>query len=199
MIEASAQEARAEFKRFMRQGVREASFARQHPEAMLPLLQRYHPEAMEAVYSLSGFRDISGAHIVMLGARKVLQFPRRLGVGICFEEVEVDPALGERAARLCEHIGYYGAFELEFIMCDGQALLIDFNGRFYNQLAFDMARGLDQAGLVYAGALGNEEEVARQVSAARARGGDRRDGILQSTRVGGNGRRTAYLWCHVSR
>lgn len=163
-------QARAEYDRLMRLGMHDSTFARQHPEAMLPLLQRYHPEAMEGVYSLSGFRDISGAHFVIRGARKVLQFPRRLGIGLCFEETDVDPVLADRAERLCERIGYYGAFELEFILCGGRALLIDFNGRFYNQLAFDIARGLDQARLVYAGAIGDEEQIARLISAVPARG-----------------------------
>ena len=170
VVEVGTQDVRAEFDRLMREGVHDVGFARQNREAMLPLLQRYHPESMESVYSLSGFRDISGAHIVMRGARKVLQYPRRLGVGICFEETPVGPFLAERAARLCERIGYYGAFELEFILSEGRALLIDFNGRFYNQLAFDMARGLNQAELVYAGATGNEEEVRRLVSASSTRG-----------------------------
>jgi hypothetical protein len=47
---------------------------------------------------------------------------------------------------LCERIGYYGAFELEFVVTQGRMLLIDFNGRFYNQLAF----GMDLPKLVYA-------------------------------------------------
>jgi predicted ATP-grasp superfamily ATP-dependent carboligase len=131
---------------------------------MLPMFQRYHPEGMEAIYSLSGFRDMSGKHVAMLGAQKVLQRPRRLGVGLCFEEAPLDPDLAARAIRLCEHIGYYGVFELEFIHCGGQALLIDFNGRFYNQMLFDMARGLDLPGLAYAAMIGHDTDVARLAS-----------------------------------
>ena len=43
-------------------------------------------------------------------------------------------------------------------------LLIDFNGRFYNQLAFDIARGMDLPGMVYASAIGATEELERLVS-----------------------------------
>jgi len=145
-------------------GAHDPEFAKRFPEVVLPMLQRYHPEAMEAVYSLSGFRDITGKQITMLGARKVLQHPRRLGVGLCFEEAEVVPEIAVRAALLCERIGYYGAFELEYIMSGGRALLIDFNGRFYNQMAFDIKRGLDLPGLVHAAAVGDNSRVETLVS-----------------------------------
>jgi D-aspartate ligase len=158
----------AEYDRLTAQTAQDTEFARRYPEAMLPMFQRYHPEGMTAIYSLSGFRDISGKHVAMLGARKVLQRPRRLGVGLCFEEAPLHPDLASRAVQLCERIGYYGVFELEFIYCGGQALLIDFNGRFYNQMLFDMARGLDLPGLVYAAAMGNEADVARLVSSMPA-------------------------------
>ena len=130
----------------------------------MPMLQRYHPEAMKKIYSLSGFRDMSGSHVVMQAALKILQQPRHLGIGLCFEEAEVIPDLAQQTIWLCERIGYYGAFELEFIVAQGRMLLIDFNGRFYNQLAFDIARGMDLPGMVYAGATGATEELERLVS-----------------------------------
>jgi predicted ATP-grasp superfamily ATP-dependent carboligase len=119
---------------------------------------------MKKIYSLSGFRDMSGSHVVMQAALKILQQPRHLGIGLCFEEAEVIPDLAQQTIRLCERIGYYGAFELEFIVAQGRMLLIDFNGRFYNQLAFDIARGMDLPGMVYAGAIGATEELERLVS-----------------------------------
>ena len=84
---------------------------------------------------------------------------------MCFEEADVVPELAERTVRLCERIGYYGAFEVVFILCRGRPLLIDFNGRFYNQLAFDIARGMDLPSLVYAASTGQADEVARLTSA----------------------------------
>jgi D-aspartate ligase len=151
----------AEYDRFIAQDVYGAEISRRFPEATQPMIQRYHPEAMESIYSLSGFRDESGKHIALLGAVKVLQRPRRLGIGLCFESAAVDPELAAKAARLLERIGYYGVFELEFIRCRDRALLIDLNGRFYNQIVFDIARGMDLPRLAYAGATGNQAEIAR--------------------------------------
>jgi hypothetical protein len=72
IIDAIARDGRREYDRMLRQVSHDHSFARQFPETMLPMLQRYHPEAMDVVLSLSGFRDVSGSHVVMLGAHKVL-------------------------------------------------------------------------------------------------------------------------------
>ena len=62
--------------------------------------------------------------------------------------------------------GYFGMFEAEFIRLPGRSLLIDINGRLYNQLAFDVARGLPLPTLFYQGALGNDEAVAAATVAA---------------------------------
>ena len=165
VIDAAVTDGRVEYERLRAPGAHDQSFARAYPEVMFPLLQRYCPEATDAVLSVSGFRDITGAHVVMRGANKVLQRSNQLGVGLCFEDAEVAPDLAGQVKRLCERIGYYGAFELEFIVSEGSPLLIDFNGRFYNQLAFDVARGLDLPCLVYAGATGNTDDVRRLTSA----------------------------------
>ena len=169
VVDTDTTDGQAAYEFFLRQSSHEHEFARRFPETMLPMVQRYHPEAMRAVFSLSGFRDVSGAHVVMLGAHKVLQHPRKIGVGLCFEEAAVVPELADQTLRLCERIGYYGAFEVEFIFSNGEPLLIDFNGRFYNQLAFDIARGMDLPRLVYAAAIGDLNEVRRLTSALQPR------------------------------
>lgn len=151
------------YDKLLRQAGHDNHFVKRFPEATMPMLQRYYPEAMDHIYSLSGFRDRSGKHVVMRAAVKILQRPRRLGIGLCFEEANVIPALAERTLRLCERIGYYGAFELEFIASRDRMMLIDFNARLYNQLAFDIARGMDIPGLVYACATGRAEELSRLV------------------------------------
>ena len=97
----------------------------------------------------------------MRAARKILQHPRGVGIGLCFEPTTVDPLLAEQTKRLCERIGYFGVFELEFIFAEGKAMLIDFNGRFYHQIALDIARGMELPALAYAAATGNQTEVAR--------------------------------------
>ena len=151
------------YDKLLRQAHRDNHFIRRFPEAALPMLQRYHPEATDQIYSLSGFRDISGKYVAMRAALKILQRPRRIGIGLCFEESEVIPALAEQTLRLCERIGYFGAFELEFILSRGRMMLIDFNGRIYNQVAFDIARGMDLPMLVYAGATGRSDELVRLI------------------------------------
>jgi predicted ATP-grasp superfamily ATP-dependent carboligase len=97
----------------------------------------------------------------MRAARKILQQPRRAGIGLCFEPTLVDPLLADLTKRLCERIGYYGVFELEFIVAEGKAMLIDFNGRFYHQMALDIARGMDLPALACAAATKNQAEVTR--------------------------------------
>jgi D-aspartate ligase len=156
------------FDQIVNAGSHDPNFARNHPEVMLPMLQVYHPEAGERVYSLSGFRDRTGLKTAILAAVKVMQRPRDLGVGLCFEEAAVDCALASKILSLCERIGYFGVFEAEFIQTGGRSLLIDFNGRFYNQLSLDIARGLDLPRLVYASATGQDDKVDALISAFRA-------------------------------
>lgn len=134
--------------------------ADERPELAQPMLQRYYAEAAEGIYSLSGFRSNGGEHPLMLGAVKVLQRPRRLGIGLCFESAAIPEVVREGATRLLEVLGYYGVFEIEFIHVGGRYLLIDMNPRFFNQMQLDVARGLDLPRLAYAAAIGDEEELA---------------------------------------
>jgi D-aspartate ligase len=142
--------------------------AARFPDWTWPMIQRYHPEAIERVYSLAGFRDRSGGNVIMRAAEKVLQQPRQLGTGLCFERAPVDAGLAEGVRRLLANIEYFGVFEAEFIRLADRALLIDLNGRLYNQLAFDIARGLPMPTLFYEGALGHDQAVAALLSAVPA-------------------------------
>lgn len=157
--------AKREYDEFARDNVYCGPVADRRPELLQPMLQRYYPGATKWIYSLSGFRAAKGGDLALLGAVKVLQRPRRMGIGLCFEHAPVDSILAARTARLLETIGYYGVFELEFMRAGDRLLLIDMNPRFYNQLALDVARGLRLPSLAYAAALGNEAEVARLVAA----------------------------------
>jgi len=121
-----------------------------------PILQRFCESAEGGIHSLSGFVDREGA---LLGARasiKVLQRPKRIGIGLCFESTPVDPRLADAAVRLCRELGYFGIFEAEFIVEGGRAMLIDFNPRFYGQMGFEDARGLPLALFAMLGAMGDE-------------------------------------------
>lgn len=149
------------YTQFMQQNRYAADFLARHPSVHWPMLQRFYPEAAEAIYNLSGFIDETGKIFALKASRKVLQQPRRLGVGLCFEEDEVYQPLAEKLLALCKRVGYFGAFEVEFIQtkADNQFVLTDFNPRFYGQMAFDIARGLPLPELVYYAALGDHERV----------------------------------------
>ena len=140
------------------------------PGVVRPLIQVYLSSAVQSIYNLSGFVDETGDLFVVRASRKVLQRPRLLGVGLCFEEAEVDDLLAEKIRALCRRVGYYGVFEVEFIDSEGEYLLIDFNPRYYGQMAFDIARDLPLPLLTYHAALGRRAELRAAVERARARG-----------------------------
>ena len=159
VVESHEHRLQAIFDSYMKDRSTNSEFAKRSPSTLTPVVQRYYPKAVENVYSLCGFRERAGGGVILRAARKVLQHPRRIGVGLCFEPAPVDPLLADQTRRLCEHLGYYGVFELEFIFAEEKAMLIDFNGRFYHQLAFDIARGMELPALAYAAATGNQAEV----------------------------------------
>lgn len=157
---------RAAYARFVEADRHSASLTEAFPDAARPMLQEFHATAAEDVYSLAGFVSEAG-EMVVLGARKVLQRPRRMGIGLCFEVAPVDEALAERARALCLRVGHAGVVELEFIRAGGRALLIDMNPRFYGQMALDIARGLPLAELAYAQAVGDATGLSRLLARAR--------------------------------
>jgi predicted ATP-grasp superfamily ATP-dependent carboligase len=132
-----------------------------------PLAQAFVESAARGIYGLSGFIDETGELYVARASRKVLQWPRRLGMGLCFEEAEVHPRLADDVARLCRHAGYCGAFEVEFLESRGRYQLIGVNPRFYGQMAFDVSRGLDLPRLVYLGATGDRSGLRSELEQAR--------------------------------
>jgi predicted ATP-grasp superfamily ATP-dependent carboligase len=99
---------------------------------------------------------------------KVLQRPRKVGIGLCFEARPLDDALLGKLAALCKEVGYHGAFEVELIADGDRRLLIDFNPRFFSQMAFDIARGVPIPLFAYMAARGDEAELERKLEAARA-------------------------------
>jgi predicted ATP-grasp superfamily ATP-dependent carboligase len=160
-VESSGHRVQSIFDSYMKDLSTNSELAKQYPSSMAPLIQKYYPQVAENVYSLSGFRESVGGGVIMRAARKILQQPRSIGIGLGFEPAAIDPILADKTKQLCERIGYYGVFELEFILADGKAMLIDFNGRFYHQIAFDIARGMELPALSYAAATGNQAEVNR--------------------------------------
>jgi D-aspartate ligase len=139
-----------------------------HPELERPMLQEYHPETEEHIDSVAGFIDASGQIFAARAAIKLLQQPRRLGVGVCFEDAPLDPATADAIVALCRNIGYFGVFEAEFIANGNHRLLIDFNPRYYNQMGFEVARGLPLPLLVHAAACGDEQWLRTMALRAQA-------------------------------
>ena len=141
-----------------------------HPDIAEPMFQEYLSAAETNIFSLSGFVNEEGA-IVARGAMKVLQRPRKVGIGLCFEGRALDGLEGklvEKIAALCKHVGYHGAFESEFIVDGDRRLLIDFNPRFYSQMGFDIARGLSLPLLVWHSAKNETAKVEEELARARA-------------------------------
>lgn len=145
-----------------------ALLASRIPDADQPMLQAYHHEAAKRIYSVAGFVDRDGS-VTALAARKVLQRPRRLGIGLCFEALSLERPIVDGLARLARRAGYHGVFEAELIESDGHHLLIDFNPRFYGQMAFEIDRGLPLPLIAYEAALGRSDaldEARRRLAAA---------------------------------
>jgi hypothetical protein len=99
---------------------------------------------------------------------KVLQRPRKVGIGLCFEGRPVEQGLVDTLAALCRKIGYRGVFESEFIVHGKKRLLIDFNPRFYSQMGFDISRGLPLPMLAWHSARGERNRVKAELDRARA-------------------------------
>lgn len=137
------------------------------PEAAVPMIQAYHRDRADRILTISGFVDETQRHFVARASRKILQSPRGLGVGIGFDSRPLDPALAAAVQRLCAAAGFYGVFDVE-LLGEVEPLLIDFNPRLYNQVSFEVARGLPSPWLVYLGATGRREELAVEVARARA-------------------------------
>jgi D-aspartate ligase len=131
------------------------------------MLQEYLSAAETQIFSVSGFVGRDG-EIIARGAMKVLQRPRKVGIGLCFEGRKVDDELVEKLSLLCTDVGYHGAFESEFIVYGKRKLLIDFNPRFYSQMGFDIARGLSLPMLVWHSARGELDRVKDELARARA-------------------------------
>jgi len=139
----------------------------QFPDAGRPMIQAYLADAAERIYVLAAFVDRSGSLFAARAGMKIFQRPRRLGIGLCFQEAPLDQDIADGVRRLALSAGYYGLLQLEFIRVGERYLLIDYNPRFYNQLAFDVARGLHLPMIVYAAALGATDDVRRLVEASQ--------------------------------
>jgi predicted ATP-grasp superfamily ATP-dependent carboligase len=138
-----------------------------HPDIAEPMVQEYLTAAETCIFSVSGFVGKDGS-IVARAAMKVLQRPRKVGIGLCFEGRAIEPVLVDKLSALCRKIGYHGTFESEFIVDGDRRLLIDFNPRFYSQMGFDIARGVPLPMMVWHAARGEQHELDGELARARA-------------------------------
>ena len=120
-----------------------------------PMLQEFLPGAAAHIVSIAGYASARHERAVLRASEKVLQRPRELGVGLCFESRPVPAGLDLKVAALCAELGYEGMFEMEFVPHDGRLLLIDMNPRNYGQMAFEIARGAPLPYLEYLRAIGD--------------------------------------------
>lgn len=148
------------------------SFVSESPDIVWPMIQTYYPESATDVYGLSGFIDQTGQLYDMRATRKVLQYPRKLGVGLCFEEAPIEPQLRDKLADLCRMLGYWGVFEVEFVRPRGadSYLLIDFNPRYFHQMQFDVVRGMELPAMVYYAATGNTDRLQDEIEKSKSAG-----------------------------
>lgn len=116
-----------------------------------PMIQRYYEEAMTSTISVSGFYSEDRKIFQTLFSKKVLQKPRNIGIGLCFESTKPIKELEIQVKKICDEVGYFGVFEVEYIFIEStnKFLLIDFNPRFYSQMSFDIFRNSFLPDLVY--------------------------------------------------
>ena len=130
------------------------------PDVGKPFVQRYFAASRQTVYNLTGYIAKDPELAVFRATRKVLQIPRRIGIGLCFEAAPVDAGVRERVLTMCRAAGFHGMFEAEFVPDGNDYLLIDFNARYYNSIGFDEARGFPLPWFAYLEAVGDESALA---------------------------------------
>jgi D-aspartate ligase len=163
----SPEQLRPELARYFVENAFYRPLVERFPGIDYPMIQTFSADAAENIYSISGFIGPVEDDVVARAAVKVLQRPRRLGVGLCFEEAPVDEPTLSGLVSMCRDIGYFGVFESEFVRIDGRAHLIDFNPRFYGQMGFETARSLPLAYFAWLGALGRDAELDEELLRAR--------------------------------
>jgi len=176
-------ELRDAYARFTERNTFASEVRSRWPGVERPMLQEYLPQCSRRILCLAGFLSPDGERWAMRAALKVLSHPRYLGIGLLFENTPVLPGLEERVLQMCRTIGYQGMFQCEFLERDGEHLLIDFNPRFYNYMAFDHARGLPQAYLAYLSAIGAQSELRAEIEKARA-SAPGAEGMIYHDRIG---------------
>ncbi len=154
------------YREFRRANTYHAEVEAYDAEVTWPLVQAFLPSAASNILSVAGFRDEAG-HMVLRASQKVFQRPRRIGVGVGFEARPVPEQAEAWVRSLCEATGYFGVFEVEFLVdSDGRLFLADFNPRYYGQMGFEIARGLELPWLAWLGACGDGAKLEAALALA---------------------------------
>lgn len=98
-IANDAAELKAELERFRRLVAFNAALTSRHADIAEPMVQEYLTAAETSIFSVSGFVTESG-EIVTRSAMKVLQRPRKVGIGLCFEGRAPEDDLVQKIAAL---------------------------------------------------------------------------------------------------
>jgi D-aspartate ligase len=162
----------SQLSRFRKLVTFNSAFTACYPEIVEPIAQEYFSIGETSILSMAGFVDASG-DCVALASMKILQRPRKVGIGLCFEARAIEEPLVAKLASLCRRVGYSGVFEAEFVVAGDRRLLIDFNPRFYSHMGFEVARGLQLPLLVW------RASRARPRRSGGISSSDRADGLLQ--------------------
>src|SRR5439155_7845955 len=93
------------FEGFVRYHSYQPAFSAAQPGIERPMLQMFKPEASESIYSIGGFVDGKRGLVAARASVKILQRPRRMGIGICYEEAPLDVELVDKILALCRNVG----------------------------------------------------------------------------------------------
>jgi D-aspartate ligase len=143
-----------------------AAIRARYPDLAEPMVQRYYSSAETDTVSVAGFVGCK-SEFVARAAGKILQRPRKVGIGLCFESRETEEPLLTALQALCRRVGYWGAFESEFVSEGGRRMMIDFNTRFYSQMAFEIARGLRIPLLIWHAARDEQAQLEAELRRSR--------------------------------
>jgi D-aspartate ligase len=165
-IANSALELIDRYVNYLDQEKTQANRRRNFSASARPFLQQFVQVGGEGVHSIAGFIDPSGELFATRRSRKVFQRSRPAGVGVCFEPLPPSVSLSQAVRALCQELGYFGMFEVEFLPFNGGWAVIDFNPRLYNQISLDIARGLPLPLFACLGALDEKTELQQAVTKA---------------------------------
>jgi D-aspartate ligase len=141
-------------------------------DANLPILQQFVNVKTEGVHSVTGYIDRTGELFVTRSATKVFQRSQPVGVGVCFESRPTSAMLASAVRRLCQSIGYFGIFEVEFLSFNGEWAAIDFNPRLFSQIGLDIRRGAALPLFACLEAAGETDALREAVTRAQAEDGE---------------------------